>query len=71
MTEKRPIRIGDLYKFRVPSEPSVSPNGKRVVFTVERMDKEDNKYYRNIHIVETNGRNKKQLTFGRWNDHSP
>ena len=71
MREKRPIRIDDLYKIRVPSEPCVSPDGKRVVFTVDRMDKKDKKYYRNIHIVGTNGKNKRQLTFGQRNDHSP
>ena len=71
MPEKHPIRIDDLYKFRLPSEPCVSPDGQRVAFIVEQIDKKENEYYTNIHISDTNGRNKKQLTFGKRNDRSP
>ena len=71
MPEKRPIRIDDLYKFRLPSEPCVSPDGQRVAFIVEQIDKKENEYYTNIHISDTNGRNKKQLTFGKRSDRSP
>lgn len=71
MPKKQPIRIDDLYKFRIPLEPSVSPKGKQVVFTVERMVKKEKNYFTNLYIIDTNGRNLKQLTFGKRNDHAP
>ena len=71
MPKKHPIRIDDLYKFRIPLEPRVSLSGQDVVFTVERMDKKDKKYYSNLYSTGTNGRGLKQLTFGKRNDHSP
>lgn len=71
MSKKIPIQINDLYKFKIPSEPSVSPDGKLVCFTVERMDKTDKTYYTNLYLTGANGRGQKQLTFGKRNDHSP
>jgi len=71
LSEKQPIRIDDIYKFRIPLEPSLHPDGKQVVCTVERMDKKAKTYYTNLYITGTNGRSLKQLTFGKRNDHSP
>ncbi len=71
MSKKSSIQINDLYKFKIPSEPNVSPDGKLVCFTVERMDKKDKTYYTNLYLTGTNGRSQKQLTFGKRNDHSP
>lgn len=71
MSKKHPIRIDDLYKFRVPLEPSLSSDSQHVVFTVERMDKKDKKYFSNLYSISTNKRGLKQLTFGKRNDHSP
>ena len=71
MRRTQPISIADLYRFKIPLEPSVSPDGKRVVFTLERMHKQDKTYYTNLHMTGTNGRGLKQLTFGKRNDRSP
>ena len=71
LPEKQPIRIDDIYKFRIPLEPSLRSDGKRVVYTVERMDKKAKTYYTNLYTTGTNGRSLKQLTFGQRNDHSP
>ncbi len=71
MPKKLPIHIDDLYKFRIPSEPSISSASQHAVFIVERMDKKDKKYYSNIYSIRTNERSIKQLTFGKRNDHSP
>ena len=71
MRKKQPIRIDDIYKFKIPLEPSVSPDGKQVLFSVEKMHKKDSTYYTNLYMSDTSGRNLKQLTFGKRNDHSP
>ena len=52
-------------------EPNVSPDGKQVVFAVERMHKKEKAYYSNLYLAGTNGRGSKQLTFGKRNDHFP
>ena len=71
MSRKSTIQIKDIYRFKIPAEPAVSPDGKQIVFTVERMDKKDQAYYKNIYLINTNGRHQKQLTFGKRNDQSP
>jgi len=71
MRKTQPISIADLYRFKIPLEPSVSPDGKRVVFTLERMHKQDKTYYTNLYMTGTNGRGLKQLTFGKCKGHSP
>ena len=56
MPKKYPVRIDDLYKFRIPLEPCISPSGKQVVFTLERMVKKDKKYYistKDIILIES------------------
>ncbi len=61
MRRVHPISIDDIYRFKIPIEPSVSPDGKRVVFTVERMHKQDKTYYTNLYLTGTNGRGLKQF----------
>ena len=71
MRKTQPISIADLYRFKIPCEPSVSQDGKRVVFTVEQMHKQDKTYYSNLYLTGTNGRGLKQLTFDKRNNHFP
>ena len=47
---KTAIRIQDLYRFKLVGEPKVDPDGKQVVFTVQKMHKQDKTYYKNIFI---------------------
>jgi len=71
MSRKIPIQISDLYNFKIPAEPNVSPDGKLVCFTVEQMNKKDKTYYTNLFITGTNGKDLRQITFGKRNDRSP
>ena len=68
---KKYIGIQDLYRFKMVIDPQVSPDGKKVLFVVERMDKKNQTYYSNLYITGINGRGLNQLTFGERNDHSP
>jgi dipeptidyl aminopeptidase/acylaminoacyl peptidase len=68
---KKQIEIQDLYRFKMVLDPQISPDGNRVLFVVERMDKKDRTYYSNLYITGIDGRGLKQLTFGKRNDHSP
>ena len=42
------MRPTDLEKFRVPSDPRFHPDGRRVAFTVSRMEIEEDRYVREI-----------------------
>ncbi len=69
--EKSHIQIEDIYRFKLISDPQISPDGKRSCFIVETMDKKDKKYYTNLHIVDSNGRNLRAISHGKRNDRQP
>ena len=46
----------DLYRFRVITGVALSPDEKRIAYTVERMDETDRKYYTNIFMLNTASR---------------
>jgi len=70
MQKRQPILVSDIYQFKTPLEPSLSSDGKLVVFHIERMHKKDNTYYSNLYLTGANGRSFKQLTYGKRNDFS-
>jgi dipeptidyl aminopeptidase/acylaminoacyl peptidase len=53
--EKRPITAEDLTRFRVPADPQISPDGKRIAFVVRTIDTEKNRYFNHIHVVPADG----------------
>ncbi len=52
-SNKRKVEIDDLYRFRLLSDPQVSPNGKNVAFVLTRLRKKQDDYASNIWIVPT------------------
>ncbi len=66
--KKRFIGADDLFKLRIPTSVSISPDETRVAYTVERMDKEKNKYFSNIFIHELKKKKTSQFTYGDHND---
>ncbi|MBE0432184.1 S9 family peptidase [candidate division WOR-3 bacterium] len=60
MNRKR-VSIGDLYRLRFLREIALSPDGKRVAYTVEWMDKKNNRYYSNLYVVNDNGRSRQYI----------
>lgn len=72
--EKRPMKIDDLFKFKRVGSPSISPDGKQVVYPVGTVDVEKNKTFNTIMIAPTDGSAEpKPLleTPAEKNDHSP
>ena len=51
--------------------PIISPNGHFIVFTREWVDKKEDRYRRNLWIVDRNGQRLRELTRGNWRDSSP
>lgn len=69
---KSPVRIEDLYQIKYLREISLSPDGQKIAYTLEWMDRADNKYYCNLFVVDRRGhvrcyiRGKKAVRQPRW-----
>ena len=70
-TTRRSINAEDLFKLRLPTSVAMAPDEKKVAYTVERMDKEENKYFSNIFLFDLTTREERQFTHGDHNDGQP
>ncbi len=67
----RTIQAEDLYRFQLLSEPRISPDGKDVIYAVQRVDQKTEKKYTNLWIVPAQGGRERQYTWGDQNDTHP
>ena len=67
----RSVKIEDLYRFKLVMDPQVSPADGRVAFVVETMSKKDKTYYKNLYLIDGDGKSLRQLTYGKRHDHTP
>ncbi len=65
---KKPIKTDDLFNLKLPTSVSFSNNESKIAYTVEWMDKKENKYYQNLHLVDVNSQESVQFTHGNQND---
>ncbi len=68
---KRYITEVDLYKLKIPTSVAISPSENKIAFTIDRMDKKENKYFSNIFILDISTGLSQQYTHGNYNDHTP
>ena len=72
---KKPIVTTDLMKIKTMGQIDISPDGKRVVFVVTSMDKNekgDHRYNHHLWMLDLeNQTSPRQLTFGERSDSSP
>lgn len=61
----------DLYCYHVPADPQIAPDGRRVVFTVQRVERETEKKYTNLWLADSSGDRLRQFTFGKQSDTQP
>ncbi len=66
----RAVRIEDLEKIVLVSDPKVSPKAVHVAFTVTKPSIKDDKYFSRIWLLNMNNREYEQITSGPT-DHSP
>jgi len=71
MPEPRLIELEDVFRFRLPTDARLSPDGERVVFGVQRADRDANKYYTNLWLVPAAGGEPRPFTQGDHSDTSP
>jgi dipeptidyl aminopeptidase/acylaminoacyl peptidase len=69
--KKRLITAEDLYRFQLITDCRISPDGKHVVFAVQRADKKTEKKYSNLWVVPTDGGRPRQFTYGDQVDGQP
>jgi dipeptidyl aminopeptidase/acylaminoacyl peptidase len=65
------IKAEDLYRFQIISGTRTAPDGKRIIFSVQRIDQKTEKKYSNLWIAHTEDGKVTQFTFGDHNDSSP
>src|SRR5882672_6969803 len=69
--EGRRFTVEDLLKVRRVGDPQVSPDGKRVAFTIGDVNWEANKVINHIYVMSIDGGNMKQLTSGAGSATAP
>jgi dipeptidyl aminopeptidase/acylaminoacyl peptidase len=68
---KRRITAEDLYKLKLITACEISPDGRHVVFGIQRVDRKTEKKHSNLWIVATGGGSPWQLTYGDQADTQP
>lgn len=69
--KKRLMTAEDLYEMEVVSDPQISPDGRHILFVVQRVDRKTEKKYSNIWLVPAGGGPARQFTYGNQGDRSP
>ncbi|MGA1872400.1 MAG: S9 family peptidase [Thermoplasmatota archaeon] len=70
-TKKTRIMPGDLYDMKNVIGAQISPDGRHIAFTLQRIDRKKEKKYSSIWIVPTKGGRPLQFTRGDHTDRSP
>ena len=65
------IRPEEYRKFRFPSTPELSPDGKTLIFSIRSIKDEENSYQSALFIKKEDMQGYKQLTAGTHIDTSP
>ena len=67
---KRPVAAEDIYDFEMVVDAALSPDEKRIAYTVESVDAKHRKYYKHIHVHDLGAGFCRQFTFGEISDRS-
>jgi dipeptidyl aminopeptidase/acylaminoacyl peptidase len=70
-SSQRLIRAEDLYQMEIVSGARISPDGKYVVYALQRVDRKKEKKYSNLWIVPTSGGKPRPFTTGDQKDTAP
>ena len=69
--EKRVLSFVDNLDLPSVQDPQLSPDGKQVLFVIDRADWKGNRRVGHIHRISADGNNQVQLTFGERGESSP
>ena len=62
--KKHHITAEDLYRFQLITDCAISPDGRHMVFCLQRVDKKTEKKYSNLWVVPTGRGRARQFTYG-------
>src|SRR5688500_4023290 len=68
---KRARTFVDAIEQAVVGDPQLSPDGKQIVFTIDKADWKANRRVSHIYRINADGTNQVQLTFGERGENSP
>jgi len=68
---RRPLEAEDLFRLKIPTSVSLSPDENLIAYTVERIDSVENTYHSNIHVYDIKSRSERQFTSGKQSDGRP
>lgn len=71
MSDRRKIEADDLFNIKLVNEPAVSPDGSRVAYTITSLDKEKNRYFSAIWLVDLTSGESNRMTSGAFRDGRP
>jgi len=69
--KKRHIEIEDLCRLRVITSVALSPDEKKIAYTVETVSDDHKKYYSHLFIIDVDTGKSRQFTFGEVHDRNP
>lgn len=69
--KKRAIKAEDLYELRVISNVRISPDGSKIIYVEQRVDRKTEKKYQNLWIAPIDGSGEYQFTYGNHSDTLP
>jgi dipeptidyl aminopeptidase/acylaminoacyl peptidase len=69
--EKRVITADDLYQFKRIGDGRISPDGRHVIYTVQRIDRKTEKKHTNLWLAPAAGGQARQFTGGDQTDNQP
>jgi len=69
--KKRAMTREDLLDFKFLRGADISPDGSKIAYTVEWIDKKENKYYSNLWVFDRATGRQTQYTFGKNTDREP
>lgn len=70
-TERRPLKLDDLFRIKNVSDPQISPDGQWVAYVVSTTDVKADKSDSDIWMVSYDGKTNRQITFSSENESSP
>ncbi len=68
---KRLISADDLYRMELLTDARISPDGRFVIASVQRVERKTEKKYSNLWLYPTDGAKPRQFTYGDWSDAHP
>lgn len=68
---ERHMSANDLYRLKTILDARISPDGRHVIYVVERVDRKTEKKHSNLWLRSTRGRGVRQFTYGDHSDNTP